>query len=181
MSCGTLTCSENKDFWKGALWGELCSLESQYGTNPCQFKHHKKYKLHLSDGVQFRTSCSCISFIRPWGSPVLTLLLSHFLSAPPYVPPSIQYFCNVDIHYINLLCSYPPLSWLKDALVSHHSVKSCGTLQGVASTQTFISNLPSKTPTTCQSWRGWKGRWRKMDHVSMLNGRLNQLKLVCST
>lgn len=103
----SLYISENdKDSWRGALWDEMCSPQCSYGTS------------HVVNASSAGIEICAWATIVGITSALLTLLhLSHFICAPPPLP--IYCFCNIHIYYVTWLCSWPPMSWLKDALVSY--------------------------------------------------------------
>lgn len=104
--------------------------------------------------------------------------LTPFISAPLYAPLPSSIFATSIFITSPYFAASVPLSWLKNALVSCHSIllMGYGTLQGVASTQDLIPNLLSTTPTPSHSNWGWEGGWalhhksKMFFHVSMMYG-----------
>lgn len=101
---------------------------------------------------------------RPWGSPVLLTLPpphSFYLCSSLHSPFHQGFFSFATSIFITspYLTAPLPLSWLKNALVSCHSIQIMryGTLQGVAGTQDLIPNLLSTTPTPGHRRREWEG------------------------
>lgn len=166
------------------IWHQLCG----------QCKDCKKYILHLSDSVQYCTSClhrnseqtlgiSCA----PHRPPSISLPLSLLL-LPALPPSSIQYFCIIHIYYITSLGSYPvsvsseKCTCILSLYLNNEmwDITGCGKYRGFNTQSAKHITIPRSQQEGMRRG-GWALLdWRKMVYVSMMYGRLNPLKPLCS-